>query len=93
MSRSPCLQFSSLKRRGSSAKSPCPCCWQLFRTRLRGGGAREPEALSCDAIVDVDMFLSEYGDDDKAEHTRGLMPVKTELLTGRLEDGWMQQQL
>ena len=35
------------------------------------------------------MFLSEYGDDDKAARTRDLMPMKTGESTGRLEDGQM----
>ena len=87
MSRSPCLQFSSLQQRGTNAKSPSHC-WQFVQTLLRGGGAKEPEALSCDAMVDVGMFLSEFGDEDEAARTRNLIPAKI-APTGRLEDGQM----
>ena len=89
MSRSPCLQFSSMERRGLSAKSHSPCP-PIFHTRPRGGGAMEHGASSCDATVDVEMLLSEYGDDDdddEAGRTHGLLPRKLQLHSGRLEDG------
>ena len=49
----------------------------------------DPGFSSFDAAVDVEMFLSEYGDDDTAERKRALMPQKCQLFSGRLEDGQM----
>ena len=55
----------------------------------RGGGAMDPGASSCDAAVDVEMLLSEFGDDDTEKRKHALMPQKCELFSGRLEDGEM----
>ena len=69
-----------MERPGLSVKS--------FPTQRRGG-AMDPGFSSFDAAVDVEMFLSEYGDDDTAERKRALMPQKCQLFSGRLEDGQM----